>query len=156
MVMNVVTEARDEVCFTIRTNTDELKCKWVSDSGASSHMCNNLNWFRKVRLDDTPKLFQVRNGMKLEIKGIGFVGVASIGSETCSITLDDVLWVSGLSTNLLSVGASAERGIETSYSKKRCFVKLDDKVVVTGVKIADGTGCGTNVCIFLFILFSHT
>jgi len=138
-VMNVVTEDRDEVCFTIRTNTDELKSKWVSDSGASSHMCNNLNWFGKVRLYDTPKLCQVGNGMKLEIKGIGFVRVASkLGSETCSVTLDDVLWVPGLSTNLLSVGASAERGLETSYSKNRCFMKLDGKVVATGVKMADG------------------
>ena len=115
--------------------TDKLK--WVVDSGATSHMCCNLDLvsdFAKLE-----KEVDVSLGDGYDVKGTGtgkvkFSVKVPGGSQKCCL---DVLYVPDLAYNLFSI-SRATRGGKVAIFEDDCFEirasKTDDRVLVSGVR----------------------
>ncbi|KAH9298713.1 hypothetical protein KI387_014046, partial [Taxus chinensis] len=72
---------------------------WYVDSGATRHMTGHRDWFISMR--DTPSKNHVSLGddSSYTVQGIGNISLP-LGSRKCK--LSDVLYVPGLTKNLLS------------------------------------------------------
>lgn len=126
-----------ELSFNVSLN-GQLGDKWVSDSGASSHMANNKAWFSELTEMKNPRHVTVGDGRKLKVAAIGTVRLeAYVGEKWCIINIKGVLYVPGLATNLFSVGAAAERGVSTTFINNECVMRIGDKVVATGARLSE-------------------
>lgn len=129
--------ARTEVNFSVTKGDIQLKEQWICDSGASSHMCNQVDWFSTLDTGEKGRCY-VGDGQSLEVLGTGSVSVkAAVGKEQLNIELHNVLLVPKLATNLISVGAAGEAGITTSFSKDNCVMKIGEKDVAVGQRLKD-------------------
>ncbi|KAL2937556.1 Retrovirus-related Pol polyprotein from transposon RE1 [Bienertia sinuspersici] len=71
--------------------------KWIIDSGATDHICCNLNTFESYKVfDKTPNTITVANGKKVVVEHIGTVFFED------EVQLDNVLHVLGVKFNLIS------------------------------------------------------
>ncbi|KAK2450734.1 putative mitochondrial protein [Trifolium repens] len=69
---------------------------WILDTGASHHICNNIQWFHSYN-EITPIIVKLPNGNQVLAKQSGIVKFSA------SLTLTDVLCVHDFSVNLVSV-----------------------------------------------------
>lgn len=107
--------------------------KWVIDSGASSHICNDLHMFDELHICKDGTGVTVADGKVLEATGRGTGKVDMIlprGKIRC--TLNEVLLVPDLKYNLFSVGSGAREGGRTYFSGHECRIEKREKVVAIG------------------------
>ncbi|KAF7838906.1 Retrovirus-related Pol polyprotein from transposon TNT 1-94 [Senna tora] len=91
---------------------------WLVDSGCTSHMCKEEKMF--CDLDKTVKIrVTLRNGEVMQSQGKGSVTVAT---RQGTRTIHNVLFVPGLSQNLLSVAQMISHGYTVMFKKKICFI----------------------------------
>lgn len=98
--------------------------RWIVDSGASSHMCNNLHQFHKFRTLRQPLEVTLGDGHVLKATGRGRVTLemnVPTGKTRC--TLHDVLLVPNLAYNLFSVSKATEAGKSTEFTKMGCNIR---------------------------------
>ena len=121
------------VIFNLGSLGADLKDKWILDSGATQHMCNNKAWFAELKIFEEPKLASVGDGKKIPVLGIGNVNIVAMvnGSEVTG-TLTNVSFILSLATNLMSVSAAAKRGISASFSGSGCLMSGRDGPVAAG------------------------
>lgn len=93
--------------------------KWIIDSGASRHMCNDGTKFYKMRDLKQPQMVRVGNGYPVRVKSKGTVKL-TIGKK--NFKLRNVLFVPELKFNLLSVAQSAKAGKSFEFSEDRCKI----------------------------------
>ena len=119
---------RDELSF-LTNNTTESN-HWIIDSGTTSHMTNN-----KSGLKD---LVQINSkvGVAKANEQMTAVGRGSVQFEEC--TLNNVLYVPELGTNLISVKAITENGGNVLFEKQTVKIKKIGKTVLTGTKTETG------------------
>jgi transposase InsO family protein len=102
------------------------------DSGATSHMTNNKSLLQDYFVD-TPRLVTVANNQKMQSEGYGTVELLLKGhDETTKIS--DVIYVPGLSTNLISVGKMTDKGLDVHFTEKKCQVYCGKTVVASATK----------------------
>lgn len=90
--------------FPMQDSEKDEKSKWYIDSGASSHMCNNPNYFTHLDTDVEPMTVSVGDGTKSAVVGKGtIVCEAEVNGSKRLIGLHNVLCVPDLMCNLLSV-----------------------------------------------------
>ena len=90
-----------------------VKNRWIIDSGATPHMCNNVANFTNIKPLGTPIRISVGDGRVIECRGIGTVElllktVHDINITRCNV--QEVLRVPELEYSLLSVSELRERG----------------------------------------------
>ncbi|GBP19524.1 Retrovirus-related Pol polyprotein from transposon TNT 1-94 [Eumeta japonica] len=108
--------------FLVSNSEDERyeKSKWLVDSGASEHMCCDrslLSSFSSV----SQKSVIVGNGAIISVLGSGKMVVQVYnGSEWVDTTIDNVLFVPELKTNLFSVNRAADRGYVMMTDNNTC------------------------------------
>ncbi|KAF7839956.1 Retrovirus-related Pol polyprotein from transposon TNT 1-94 [Senna tora] len=91
---------------------------WLVDSGCTSHMCKEEKMF--CDLDKTVKIrVTLGNGEVMQSQGKGSVTVAT---RQGTRTIHNVLFVPGLSQNLLSVAQMISHGYTVMFKKKICFI----------------------------------
>lgn len=95
-----------------------LQDKWISDSGASSHMTDNLTLFSNPPTQIRQVTITVGGG-KLYSNRRGEVGIQ--GKDKARIILKDVLFVPGLGVNLLSGRKLCRNGIEGRFNDKKMY-----------------------------------
>ena len=95
---------------------------WYVDSGATKHMCFNLDAFSKLALT-TPEPVYLGNHAAVEAVGVGDVPIITVheGREMPG-TLTNVLYVPKLAVNLLSVPQLVQKGMDVNFSKGRCSI----------------------------------
>ena len=95
--------------------------KWIVDSGATSHMCNDREQFVNFKELSNKQAVTLGDGHTLDGTGIGTVKIETLlpdrNSRKCR--LEKVLYVPKLSYNLLSVSKAAETGHTTTFSRLR-------------------------------------
>lgn len=93
----------DVVMLMVKTNdisTDE-KSSWYLDSECSIHMTSRRDWF--IKIDDISHgKIRFADDSSLNSEGVGRVVLRD--SDDREVVIDDVLYVSGLKTNQLSLG----------------------------------------------------
>lgn len=108
-------EAWCTVLSTIGSNKDS---GWWFDSGATSHMTNDKSLLINFR--EANGKVAVANSAAIDIKGVGTATLHPVGYN--SITVENVLYIPELSTNLLSVSKIAERGYTVCFRQSGCQV----------------------------------
>lgn len=127
-----------EIAFNVFAFPKDLGEKWISDSGASAHMSNNLSWFNEFSESSVERYVTVGDGKKLRVMGSGTIGVESLVNGVWRPSkMTNVLFVPGLTTNLFSIGAAAERGITTTFTGNECRMTYRGKVIASGAKFSD-------------------
>lgn len=103
-------------------------------------MCNRLDWFSTQKPLTKPSYCRVGDGKRLEIRGIGSIKVLShVYGTWLSGAMNEVISVPGLSTNLYSVGAAIERGMEATFDKQGCRIlrSKDRSILGVGKNVSD-------------------
>ncbi|KAK3033368.1 hypothetical protein RJ639_034418 [Escallonia herrerae] len=102
-------------CQSIMEHKNDV---WFLDSGCSNHMAANKNVF--LDMDSTFKSHvKLGNGALVEAKGKGTIGVQT---NDGSRFIRDVLLVSELDQNLLSVGQLLEHGYKLDFLGDGCII----------------------------------
>lgn len=103
--------------------------KWCLDSGCTSHMSADRNNFKQ--LSEMNQVLNLANNNSTNIEGIGSVKFV-VNENGCEkdITLSDVLYVSDLRTNLLSVSKITDKGYEVHFRKNDAAVIDKNKNVL--------------------------
>ncbi|GAB1600790.1 hypothetical protein Ahia01_000357100 [Argonauta hians] len=113
---------------------------WIVDSGATCHMCFDIEKFSNFRKFDVAEDITLGDGFSVEAIGTGTielkVSVPDGKHQKCR--LYETLYVPKLSYNLLSVSKATKSGKTCIFSDSNCQI-LDNKqkVVATGSKIGN-------------------
>lgn len=123
-----------QVCFAMTTESAVTPGKWIIDTGCTKHMTNaisNLGWWNPCSEDVI-----LADGKKVRAKGHGegrILGVRKDG-EQIDVTLKEVLYVPGLSKNVLSVSQITEDGFKVIFGHRSCQIMGGDTVIAVGEK----------------------
>jgi hypothetical protein len=106
---------------------------WYLDTGASRHVSGNEATFDSLD-SNWASLVSTTGGHNHQIAGTGsvsfYLGTGSIKK------VDDVLYVPGITKNLLSVGALTDRGYIACFDRNRCHLinSRTKRIMATGVR----------------------
>lgn len=106
-------DSSDQLFFTCLSSHHEYSQDiWYMDSGCSSHMIGNRNCF--VSLDEKiTSQVKLGDGKLHDVKGKGVISVQTKRGK--SKLMHDVLYVPGLTQNLLSVGQLMKKGYKMIF-----------------------------------------
>jgi len=110
---------------------------WIIDSGATQHMCNNVEAFReKSKLAEIIKI-QVGDGRIINSEYIGSVSLKLNlpGNKVSNCKLRNVLFVPELAHNLISVSQASMSGNAVKFSDDKCEITNEQKLVAVGSKV---------------------
>ncbi|KAE8908359.1 hypothetical protein PF005_g8124 [Phytophthora fragariae] len=107
--------ARDTSDYAFTATSAMGKTEWLVDSGASSHMTSVRDKFVSMKEPKTPVRITIVDGKKIDAVAMGTVGLKLMNGT--SVTLSDVLYISEVEGNLISVAKLAEKDVVTQFSK---------------------------------------
>lgn len=123
------------VCFTTTTGSQAVnKKRWIIDTGCTKHMTgsvesfiNTLPWKEKVSLAD---------GRTVTAKARGTAKIIGRepGGASVETKLKELLYVPGLSGNVLSVSRITEEGYCVQFGLEDCHILDRGTVIAVGVK----------------------
>ncbi|GBP65576.1 Retrovirus-related Pol polyprotein from transposon TNT 1-94 [Eumeta japonica] len=122
---------KESNAFIVNSVFDEQlqKSQWLVDSGASEHMCCDYKLFNSYSTVKDKSVI-VGNGTKINVKGCGQVALQVWnGSEWIDTTIDNVLHVPELKTNLFSVNCATSRGYVIVTEENKCKFYKQNKVM---------------------------
>ena len=127
------------------TNSDYLDVgdtqldEWYIDSGASSHMCHNINAFVKYCKYEVPTKICLGDGGIIFALGQGKVRLTLLDENGIKrfVVLQTVLFVPHLSKNLISVRAMAKSGAEICFDHEKCIIVKGETKFVIGRMMAN-------------------
>lgn len=124
------TENFDEMLFMCRT---ELSClvknvnNWIMDSGATCHVtCKRENF---IEFDERhSESIAVANGQHVKACGKGKVSIGFVNSDgvITRVTIENVLYVPSIGTNLISVKRLTAMGFIVGFRGKLCKIQTGD------------------------------
>ena len=98
-----------------------LTQRWCLDSGATSHMTANSDYF--TSLEKTSKILNLANNQRTDIEGVGDIQMAfGDGQNRRRATLTQILYVPDLRTNLMSVSKMTDKGHKVIFKKDAAYV----------------------------------
>lgn len=113
------------------------KSQWLVDTGASQHMCRDRNLFTTYH-PITNKSVIVGNGIAISVHGSGKVALQAFdGRRWIDTTIDNVLYVPELKTNLFAVNCVTDRGYEISINNNTCKLLKQNKVCAVAHRSGD-------------------
>lgn len=126
-------ETENPICFMVGSN----RCSgaWYVDSGCSSHMSNEKEFFRELN-EDVKIDVVLADGSVTSSAGIGEGVVKCIDSDGCvrDITFKEVLYMPNLDSSLLSVRKLTQKGLKVEFGASKCTVlNTDGKVLAEAV-----------------------
>lgn len=129
-------EPEETICalLTLESNDAVNKHEWILDSGASRHMCCNLQMLINPR---KPSIKQVvaANKAKVMVEAEGDILLHNNGKGgSARILLQSVLCVPDITCNLVSVSAIADKNFKVIFSQKECLIQdKEEKLVCRAV-----------------------
>ena len=94
-----------------QANTVSKSTKWIVDSGASHHICNERGLFSTFNSKVETTAVLVGDNSRLEVEKEGKVQMAfKVGKEKMSGTVEEVLLVPSMGKNLFSVTQTMKQG----------------------------------------------
>lgn len=130
-------ESKSNAFMVMNSNIHIQQCKWLVDSGASQHMCRDRNLFATYKTLSN-KIVIVGNGEEISALGCGQVAVQVYdGREWVNTTIDNVLFVPKLKTNLFSVKCATERGYVVKMDNKLCKFYKENTVCAVASRNGD-------------------
>lgn len=120
-------------------NGEFCKSDWYIDSGASVHLTANEEWLSNVSRELMIKEIVVANKDKVPVLCTGDVQITT-KTHACEydITVEGVLCVPKLTTNLLSVSQLISKGNKVSFNKYGCQIFNIKGVLVATANLLNG------------------
>ena len=113
-----------------------LTSSWCVDSGASKHITGDIDAFENFRSVDSPTSIKIADGKAYPVIG---TAEASVSSTKDEIKFQKVLYVPGVTKNLLSVGKIANQNYGVYFNSTHCFIIEPPNLRNLGQIIASGT-----------------
>lgn len=115
---------------------------WIIDSGATCHMCADVNQFVSLDYSNVGKIM-LADGRKIDSLGIGNVKLEVLrGEKAVQVELSGVLYAPELDGNLISVRSLTEKGFVVEFLRKECKLSRDGY----SWKVADWTNNMYELC----------
>lgn len=121
--------------------SSESHNKWIIDSGATCHMCNCRDTSTNLDVLTQPVEVTLGDGYALKAEGKGRVTIKTKlqKGKTHCCTLHDVLLVTKLAYNLVSVAKIGEAGKRTEFNENECRILDNDQVIATEYRVKVST-----------------
>lgn len=115
-------------CFVL-SEDDHKTNRWCVDSGASSHITNNKNFFTQLNTSETEWVI-LANGEKVksEGRGFGFITVFNENNKQQTVSINNVMYIPSMMTNLLSVKKLVNNGFDVIFKDKFC--EISKKIIL--------------------------
>ncbi|CAG9131792.1 unnamed protein product [Plutella xylostella] len=131
-------DSKSNAFMVMNSNKQVLQFKWLVDSGASQHMCRDRNLFTTFQQTLDNKTVIVGNGEEISALGCGQVAVQVYdGFGWVKTTIDNVLFVPELKTNLFSVKCATERGYVVKMDNNWCKFYKENTVCAVASRSGD-------------------
>ena len=128
------------ICMMAKGEEEENFGKWYIDSGASSHMAINREFFKDFKeLNTSVRLAKREITAKVLGIGTGVIKCLNGDGTQVNITLKEVLYVPSFDNNLISVRKITKNGHPFLFSGADC------QILSEGRTIAVAAGCGDNL-----------
>jgi gag-polypeptide of LTR copia-type/Integrase core domain/GAG-pre-integrase domain/Zinc knuckle len=110
--------------------------KWIVDSGATHHICNDKSLFKTMEELTVPKKIRVGNKAYINATHIGTIEISlDVGEDTCKGVLGGVLFAPEIARNLFSVGSCVDAGNELHFTKHGVEIRnAENEVIAKGTK----------------------
>lgn len=109
--------------YLVSTLTDSLKDSaesWLVDIGASRHMIGNKNVLTDLKQVQFSSQVMLGDDASYEIKGIGSVSFQLVSRVVLNI--ENILYVPGLTKNLISIGVLEDKGQRVIFMDKKALL----------------------------------
>jgi hypothetical protein len=104
------------------------KFTWWIDLGVTIHVANSLQEFHTRRtIQRGERSIRVANGVEAEVEAIGELSLEL--NNDFILHLHNILYVSSLSRNLISVSCLDDDGYDCQFGNRQCLILFDSKVV---------------------------
>lgn len=123
------------VCFNMTTRRDaDFAERWILDTGCTKHMTNStasLGWWNPEAEE-----VMLADGKTVKAKGSGQGIICGVGPDgnAVEMKLKKLLYVPGLSKNVLSVSRIAEEGYTVLFGPSDCRIMEGENVIAVGKK----------------------
>jgi hypothetical protein len=126
-------ESEGNLFYACQHVSENKNDTWFLDSGCSNHMTPEKKIFLDIDTSFHSKV-KMRNGVVVDVKGKGNVQVETKGLKK----IREVLFVSELNQNLLSIGQLMEHDYALHFEGRTCTIYDEgrEKLVVVEVKMA--------------------
>lgn len=129
-----------KILLAVDLVTDASSADWILDSGASAHMCCSKVNLINVREPRTRSV-TAANKSKMPVGAEGDIELQCIGRTKYSkILLKNVLYVPGVTSNLVSVSSVIKQGCHVEFVDSKCRI-----VNKKGIVVVDGKLCSNNI-----------
>jgi hypothetical protein len=97
---------------------------WILDSGATKHLCTNLQQLTNIRTPDEGIQMKVANEQRVSLKRMGTTKIKFKEGEglKSGLVLRDVVHAPTFSCNLISVGQLSDAGLEVKFNQHGAVV----------------------------------
>jgi hypothetical protein len=103
-------------------------CTWWIDSGAMIHVVNSLQELSMRRtLPKGERTIRVTNNEEANVEAIGEIPLEI--SNDFTLYLHDVLYVTSMRRNLISVSCLDDDGFDCLFGKRQCLITFNNEVV---------------------------
>lgn len=115
--------------------TEYSQSQWLVDTGASEHMCRDRGLFTSFT-DTEHESVIVGNGAAISVLGYGQMAVEVFdGSDWVNTTINKVLFVPDLKTNLFSVNCASDKGYVMVTDDNSCKFYKHNKVCAIAKRV---------------------
>lgn len=110
---------------------------WLVDSGATSHMTNNADYFSELEMLSSPQNVSLGDGHGLCVKGIGTIILTPKlnGNKSKTLILKNTLYVPDIAYNLFSISKATANNVIVTFKLDECiFSRNDGTFIASAVK----------------------
>ena len=125
---------KDQALISSTSFNPKSVLAFFADSGATQHMSDQKNLFENFT-QVQPGTWSIAGigDTHLQVLGKGHIrATITLNGETTTKLIEDVLYVPGLGTNLFSIGAATNSGLEARFSDDQVFFHRGPHLVLTG------------------------
>ena len=105
------------------TRLSTINGKWVLDSGATSHICYNKEFFTELR----PITRVIQWGQTTTFIQATGIGTISVNTPIGVLNITDVLFVPDFQVNLISLGCLVNKGVKITFTEDSCNLSIRNK-----------------------------
>lgn len=103
---------------------------WYVDSGCSKHMTGNKDFLTNIKMGSSDRV-KFADGVESRVLGSGTLNIPGMPP------LKKVLYVEGLTSNLISISQLCDEGLDVQFDNKQCIITKDQAEYLVGRRSAN-------------------
>ena len=111
--------------------------EWIIDSGDTCHVCHDRSLFTELQNLKKPLDIILGDGRTLKVTGCGTV-ILMLESDNLKrkFKFYNVLYISEVTCNLLSVSKAVDKGVSFTFSESECVIKdINQRLIAVVTKV---------------------